>query len=99
MGACFALGDPVETLEFLEEIGVTLILDQLTGQLRVRPRPVPAIACELVMANRTLIHAVLLGARTGHVWARCDECGEGRMVQAGRVSRCAMTPGCTGRYL
>jgi hypothetical protein len=98
MGALFAPGDPVETLQLLDELGVTVILDRPTGQLHARPVPVPPVVRELIMVNRPLLHAVLTGKRTGHAWARCDECDEGRMVQTSRVPRCAMTPGCKGRH-
>jgi hypothetical protein len=94
----FAPGDPLETFDTLRDMGVTVILDRPTGQLHVRPRPVPALAAELIRSNRALVHAVLLGAHTGHVWARCDQCGEGMMRKKGAgPRRCVMTPGCTGK--
>src|SRR5215203_2817194 len=98
MGALFAPGDPLETLELLDEFGVSVVLDDVTGELRARPVPVPAVARELIQANRELLHAVLVGERTGHTWARCGQCGEGRMAQFGRTTRCAMTPGCEGHH-
>jgi hypothetical protein len=92
-------GDPIAALDLLDDLGVTVRLVRQTGKLRVRPRPVPALARELLQANRALIHAVVLGRETGHAWARCDECGEGRMVRTGATPRCAMTPGCEGRHV
>jgi hypothetical protein len=98
MVSLFAPGDPLETLEFLDELGVTVVLDDVSGELRARPVPVSALGRELITSNRALLHAVLHGASTGHEWARCDFCGEGRMVQSGRAARCAMTPGCEGSH-
>jgi hypothetical protein len=77
MGALFATGDPLETLELLTELGVTVTLDQQTGQLRARPRPVPALARELIAANRALVHAVLLGAE-GRRYGYKDPAGKAR---------------------
>jgi hypothetical protein len=80
-------------------MGVTVTLDRPRGQLHVRPRPVPALAAELVRANRALLHAVLYGARTEHVWARCDECGAGMMRRKrAKPRRCVFTPRCDGRH-
>lgn len=92
-------GDPIEVLDQIEDLGVTVRLDRQTGKLRVRPVPVPDAARELLVANKPLIHAVLLGAETGHSWARCDVCGEARMMQAGRTPPCAMTPACEGHHV
>jgi hypothetical protein len=90
--------DPLVALELLDDLGVTLVLDDVTGELRARPVPLPAGAREVIRANRVLLHTVLMGERTGHVWARCDVCGEGRMTQSGRAARCAMTAGCPGHH-
>jgi hypothetical protein len=92
-------GDPLEVLDALDGLGVRVGLDRQTGKLRVRPVPVPDAARELLLSNRALVHAVLLGAETGHSWARCSVCGEGRMAQAGRTPACSMTPGCEGRHV
>ena len=42
MGSLFAPGDPLETLELLDELGVTVTVE--AGRLRARPRPVPRSA-------------------------------------------------------
>jgi hypothetical protein len=94
------VGDPVELLELLGDMGVTVTLDRPTGQLRVRPRPVPTIGAELIRANRPLIFAVLLGADTKHVWARCHTCGAGLMrPRKAKPRRCVFTTRCEGRHV
>jgi hypothetical protein len=101
MGGLFARapGDPLQALELLEDMGVTVTLDRASGALHVRPRPLPEVARELVVTNRALLHAVLVGAHTGHVWAPCDQCGEGMMrKKSAGPRRCAITPGCEGRH-
>jgi hypothetical protein len=93
------VGDPINVLELLRGMGVTVTLDRPGGKLHVRPRPLPPLAAELVRANRALLHAVLYGAYTDHVWARCDKCGAGMMRPKGaKPKRCVMTPGCDGRH-
>jgi hypothetical protein len=114
MGSLFAPGDPLETLELLDELGVTVTVE--AGRLRARPRPVPALARELITANRALIHAVLQGAeghRYGykdsagkarsktlrHAWMRCDVCGEGVMREKSAGAKCCViTHGCEGKH-
>jgi hypothetical protein len=44
-----------EVLASLESDGVTVTFDPPTGQLHVRPRPVPATAAELIRAHRELL--------------------------------------------
>jgi hypothetical protein len=98
MRSLFAAGDPIVTLETLAAFGVTVTLGRDRQQLHVRPRPVGAVSAELVRANRSLIHAVLFGAHTGHAWARCDECGAGVMRKKNAGSKkCVITPGCEGQ--
>jgi hypothetical protein len=41
MGSLFAPDDPVEALDRLWDMGVTVTLDRPRGQLHVRPRPLP----------------------------------------------------------
>jgi hypothetical protein len=95
----FAPGDPIEVLELLRDLGVTVTLDRPRGELHVRPRPIPALERELITANRALLYDVLLGAHTGHVWTRCDKCGAGMMRKRGAKQRkCAFTPRCEGRH-
>jgi hypothetical protein len=92
-------GDPVALLEVLDDMGVTVTLDRPTGQLHARPRPLPALAVEIIRTNRPLVHAVLLGAHTGHVWTCCDECGAGLMRRkSAKPRRCVFTPQCDGRH-
>jgi hypothetical protein len=99
MGHLLAPGDPLDALDLLSIMGVTITLDRPRGQLHVRPRPVPALAAELIRASRALLHAVLYGAYTEHVWARCDKCGEGLMRKKGaKPKRCVFTPGCKGSH-
>lgn len=99
MGLLFARADPVEMLELLEDMGITVTFDHVTGELRARPRPVSTLAGELIGANRTLLYAVLFGAYTGHVWARCDTCGAGLMRPNNATPRrCVFTPGCQGSH-
>jgi hypothetical protein len=98
MEALFAVNDPLDVLDFLQTVGLTVTLDRPTGQLHVRPRPVPDLERDMIRANRALLHAVLLGAHTGHAWFRCDECGAGMMRKKSAGQRkCAFTPGCKGR--
>jgi hypothetical protein len=100
MGFAFAPGDPLEVIDTLRAMGVTVTLDRPRGQLHVRPRPLPELARQLVRANRALLHAVLYGAYTDHVWALCDKCGEGLMRPNGaKPRRCVFTPGCEGRHV
>jgi hypothetical protein len=99
MGLLLAPGDPITVLELLRGMGVTVTLDRPRGQLHVRPRPLPPLAAELVRANRALLHAVLYGAYTEHVWARCDKCGAGMMrKRSAKPRKCAFTPGCLGSH-
>lgn len=88
--------DPLNVLDAVRCAGSNLSL-RPDGRL-VMSRP-SINAWSLVVANRPLVHAVLLGARTGHTWGRCDRCGEGRLIRSGTSHRCAMTPGCEGRHL
>lgn len=94
------LADPVDVLDLLSSMGVTVTLDRPRGELHVRPRPLPELARELVRSNRALLHAVLYGAYTDYVWARCYECGEGLMRPKNKKLRpCAITPHCEGRHI
>jgi hypothetical protein len=98
MEALFAVNDPLDVLDYLQSRGLTVTLDRPTGQLHVRPRPVPDLERDLIRTNRALLHAVLLGVHTGHAWFRCDECGEGMMRKKSAGQRkCAFTPRCDGR--
>jgi hypothetical protein len=99
MEALFAVNDPLDVLDYLASVGLTVTLDRPTGQLHVRPRPVPDIERDMIRANRALLYDVLLGARTAHVWARCDECGAGMMRRKrAKPRRCVFTPRCDGRH-
>ena len=49
----------MDVLDQLRDLGVTVTLDGITGQLRARPVPVPDRARDLIRANRDLIAAVL----------------------------------------
>jgi len=54
---------------------------------------------EAIRSNRTMVINVLLGRRTGHVFAACNKCGLETMVHVGRpVRACRMTTGCDGRH-
>jgi hypothetical protein len=98
MEVLFAVNDPIDILDYLQSVGVTVTLDRPTGRLHVRPRPVPARERELIISNQALLHAVLVGPHTGHAWVRCDECGAGMMRKKSAGQRkCAVTPGCEGR--
>jgi hypothetical protein len=59
-----------ELLATLEDAGVTVTFDRPTGQLHVRPRPVPASAAELIRPNREIL-ADFLAASLGS----CSRCG------------------------
>jgi SAM-dependent methyltransferase len=89
-------GDPLELLELLRSEGRDVELRN--GRILVRPpwplvRIVSAATCQLVAA-------VLAGGRTGHVWARCDTCGEGTMRRPKGTApkRCVITPACPGSH-
>src|SRR4051812_14574090 len=77
--------------------------------------PLGAIDAELfdrLLAERDLLIAAIKGRRTGHAFAKCDECGRIAMVRASWKRfdeiankpatdwpRCRMTPGCFGRHV
>src|SRR5215207_122344 len=99
MEAFFSVNDPLDVLDYLQSRSLTVTLDRPTGQLHVRPRPVPDLERHIVRANRPLLHAVLYGAYTDHLWARCDKCGEGLMrPKAAKPKRCVITPECEGSH-
>jgi hypothetical protein len=89
--------DPQGTIEWLRPRGVNLGLTA-DGRLVGHPAPIPSWARFAVAWHRDAIVAILVGRRTGHVWARCDQCSEGRMVRAGASPGCALTPRCEGRH-
>jgi hypothetical protein len=88
--------DPLEVLDAVRRAGSSVRLAP-DGRFVVAQPSMKVWS--LLAANRALLHAVLLGAQTGHVWGRCNRCGEGRLIRNGTSPRCVMTPGCEGRHL
>jgi hypothetical protein len=76
------VGDPLDLLDLLVAEGCE-VRRRPDGKLTVRPLPRWAPLVEL--SNWQLLAAVLAGRRTGHAWARCDGCKEGRMSGSGHV--------------
>jgi hypothetical protein len=88
--------DPLEVLDTVRRAGSSVRL-AFDGRFVVA-QPSTKV-WSLLAANRALVHAVLLGARTGHAWGRCDQCRQGRLIRNGTTPRCSMTPGCAGRHV
>jgi hypothetical protein len=88
-------GDPLALLELLRSEDCDVQLQD--GRLELRPSQRWARLAS--RASWQLLTAVLIGAKTGHVWARCDTCGEGTMrPKSAGPKRCVMTPRCSGSH-
>jgi Protein of unknown function (DUF3631) len=93
----FAAIDPLDVIDIVDQNG--LKLESFGHRLYLGPPPVPPLIKELIAAHRELLIALDIGRRSGHVWGRCDDCGEGRLIRSGTSPRCAVTPGCEGRHV
>jgi hypothetical protein len=89
--------DPADLLDLLRALGAIRSRNQASGHLSVRHHP--AWARRLVAPSTAKVAAAILTARrTGHIWARCDGCGTGILLAAGRTRPCVLTPGCEGLH-